>query len=71
METVKAIITEAPKVMTEKATLQMVVRSKISGKILPAVFEETFGNCMVLARESGYRVLTGEKQQHPHISGTG
>ena len=62
METVKAIITEAPKVMAEKATLQMVVRSKISGKILPAVFEATFGNCMVLARESGYRVLIARKQ---------
>ena len=62
METVKAIITEAPKVMAENATLQMVVRSKIGGKTLPAVFEAAFGNCVVLARESGYRVLTGEKQ---------
>ena len=62
MDTVKAIITEAPKIMAEKATLQMVVRSKIGGKILPPVFEATFGNCEVLARESGYRVLTGEKQ---------
>ena len=61
METVKAIITEAPKIMAEKATLQMVVRSKIGGKTLPAVFEATFGNCVVLARESGYRVFKGEK----------
>ena len=61
METVKAIITEAPTVMTEKATLQMVVRSKIAGKSLPALFEATFGNCEVLARESGYRVLMAEK----------
>jgi 16S rRNA (guanine1207-N2)-methyltransferase len=57
METVKAIITEAPKVMAEKATLQMVVRSKIGAKALPAVFKATFGNCEVLARKSGYRVL--------------
>lgn len=62
METVKALITEAPKVMAEKATLQMVVRSKIGGKTFPAVFEAAFGNCVVLARESGYRVLTGQKQ---------
>jgi 16S rRNA (guanine1207-N2)-methyltransferase len=63
METVKAIITEAPKVMTRNGTLQMVVRSKISGKILPSVFESVFGNCAVLSRESGYRVLKAQKQQ--------
>jgi 16S rRNA (guanine1207-N2)-methyltransferase len=63
METVKAIITEAPKVMTRNGTLQMVVRSKISGKILPSVFESVFGNCTVLSRESGYRVLKAQKQQ--------
>jgi len=62
METVKAIITEAPKVMASKATFQMVVRSKIGGKTLPSVFNETFGNSAVLARESGYRVLIAEKQ---------
>ena len=62
METVKALITEAPKVMASKATFQMVVRSKIGGKTLPSVFNETFGNSAVLARESGYRVLIAEKQ---------
>jgi 16S rRNA G1207 methylase RsmC len=62
METVKAIVREAPRVMASKATFQMVIRSKIGGKTLPSVFNETFGNCAVLARESGYRVLTGEKQ---------
>jgi len=61
METVKAIITEAPKVMANKATFQMVVRSKIGGKTLQSVFNETFGNSAVLARESGYRVLIAEK----------
>ena len=60
MDTVKAIVTEAKKVMTTKATLQMVVRSKIAGKSLPAAFEATFGNCTILARESGYRVLMAE-----------
>jgi 16S rRNA (guanine1207-N2)-methyltransferase len=61
MDVVKSIITEAPRVMTTKATLQMVVRSKIGAKALPVVFEDTFGNCRVLARESGYRVLTATK----------
>jgi 16S rRNA (guanine1207-N2)-methyltransferase len=61
MDTVKAIITEAQKIMAPKATLQMVIRSKIGGKTLPAVFEAVFGNCRVLAREGGYRVLIAEK----------
>jgi 16S rRNA (guanine1207-N2)-methyltransferase len=59
METVKAIVREAPKVMAEKASFQMVIRSKIGAKTLPSVLKETFGNCMVLTRESGYRVLVG------------
>ena len=62
MEIVKAIITEAPKVMEREATFQMVIRSKIGAKTLPSVFKETFGNCTVLARKSGYRVLTAKKQ---------
>lgn len=62
LATVKAIITEAPKYMTEKATLQMVLKSKIGGKRLQQVFQETFGNCEILARESGYRVLMAKKQ---------
>ena len=62
METVKSIITEAPKVMVHKATFQMVIRSKIGAKTLPLIFSETFGNCQVLARESGYRVLIAEKR---------
>jgi 16S rRNA G1207 methylase RsmC len=62
METVKAIITEAPKVMAHEATFQIVIRSKIGAKTLPSVFNETFGNCTILARESGYRVLIAEKQ---------
>jgi 16S rRNA (guanine1207-N2)-methyltransferase len=61
METVKAIITEAPQVMAHEATFQMVIRSKIGAKTLPLVSNETFGNCQVLARKSGYRVLMAEK----------
>ncbi|MEM0058013.1 MAG: class I SAM-dependent methyltransferase [Candidatus Bathyarchaeia archaeon] len=61
LATVKAIITEAPKHMTEKATLQMVLRSKIGGKRMQQIFQETFGNCTILARESGYRVLMAQK----------
>ena len=62
METVKAIITEAPKVMAREATFQMVLRSKIGAKTLPLIFNETFSNCQVLARKGGYRVLIAEKQ---------
>jgi 16S rRNA (guanine1207-N2)-methyltransferase len=62
METVKTIITEAPQVMADKASFQLVIRSKIGAKTLPTIFNKTFGNCMVLARKSGYRVLTAEKQ---------
>ena len=62
METVKAIITEAPKIMADKATFQMVIRSKIGAKTLPSVFNATFGSCAVLARKSGYRVLMTEKR---------
>jgi 16S rRNA (guanine1207-N2)-methyltransferase len=62
MDIVKSIITQAPKIMAPKATLQIVVRSKIGGKTLPAVLEDTFGNSRILARESGYRVLLSEKR---------
>ncbi|MEM2420135.1 MAG: class I SAM-dependent methyltransferase [Candidatus Bathyarchaeia archaeon] len=62
LATVKAIITEAPKHMTEKATLQMVLKSKIGGKKFQQIFQENFGNCTTLARKSGYRVLMAEKQ---------
>ena len=62
MKTVEAIIRGAPAVMCCKATFQMVVRSKIGRKTLPKVFEETFGNVTVVARESGYRVIMAEKQ---------
>jgi len=61
LDIVKAIITEAPRHMEDKATLQMVVKSKIGGKRLQIIFEETFGNFFVIARKSGYRVLAAEK----------
>jgi len=59
MATVRAIIAGAPKVMAMGSSFQMVIRSKIGVKILPETFCATFGNCEVLARESGYRVLLG------------
>ncbi|MGB9714550.1 MAG: class I SAM-dependent methyltransferase [Candidatus Bathyarchaeales archaeon] len=61
METMKAIIAEAPRHMANKANLQMVVRSKIWGKRLRTFFEESFGNVGILAIKSGYRVLIAEK----------
>jgi 16S rRNA G1207 methylase RsmC len=62
LTTVKAIISGAPQHMTEKAALQMVVKSKIGGERLLQIFEEALGNVTVLARESGYRVLMAEKK---------
>ncbi len=60
MDIVKAIIEDAPKVMVPGGSFQMVIRSKIGAKILPETFCNSFGNCEVLARESGYRVLMGK-----------
>jgi 16S rRNA (guanine1207-N2)-methyltransferase len=61
LETVKAIIVEAPNHMTRRGVFQMVVRSKIGGKRLRMIFEEAFGSVEVMARESGYRVLKSQK----------
>lgn len=60
METVKAIIVGAPSVMAAGGSFQMVIRSKIGSKLLPSLFAETFGNCNIIARESGFRVLAGK-----------
>jgi 16S rRNA (guanine1207-N2)-methyltransferase len=60
METVKTIITEAPKIMQTEATFEMVIRSKIGAKIFPELFVKTFGNCTVIARGKGFRVLMGK-----------
>ncbi len=60
METVKTIVQKARTVMAKDASFQMVVRSKIGAKSLPQLLTETFGNCDVLARGSGFRVLTGK-----------
>ncbi len=62
MDIVNAIITKASDVMSAESALQMVVRSKIGAKTLPAILEATFGNCKIVAREAGYRVLMAEKQ---------
>jgi len=61
IETVKAMIIEAPKLMANEASLQMVVKSKVGGRRLQLIFKETFGNIEVLSRKSGYRVLMAEK----------
>ena len=60
MEAVKSIVVGAPSVMAPGGSFQMVIRSKIGAKLLPALFAKTFGNCEVVARESGFRVLMGK-----------
>jgi 16S rRNA G1207 methylase RsmC len=62
METVKALICEAPEHMAKKAIFQMVVKSKVGGKRLLTFFEDAFWNVQILARGSGYRVLMSKKQ---------
>jgi len=62
METVKAIVSLAPKFMVRKAPFQMVLKSKICGKRIQTILEEAFGNFAVLAKKSGYRVLFAQKQ---------
>ena len=61
METVKAIVKGARRVLADQGTFQMVIRSKIGSKALPAFFEETFGNVKVVSRGSGFRVLLGQR----------
>jgi 16S rRNA G1207 methylase RsmC len=60
METVKTIITKAQKIMQTEANFEMVIRSKIGAKIFPELFVKTFGNCTVIARGKGFRVLMGK-----------
>jgi 16S rRNA (guanine1207-N2)-methyltransferase len=60
MKIVLPIIEQAPQHLTKHGTLQIVVRSKISGKRLTTKIEETFGNIKIHARKSGYRVLTAK-----------
>ena len=62
IETVKAMITGAPENMASRALFQIVIKSKIGGKRLCAILEDTFGNVSVLARKSGYRVLVSERE---------
>ena len=60
METVNNIVRKAPTVMAKDASFQLVIRSKIGAKSLPQLLTETFGNCDVLARRSGFRVLVSK-----------
>jgi 16S rRNA (guanine1207-N2)-methyltransferase len=60
MKIVLPIITQAPQHLAKNGLLQIVVRSKISGKRLATTIEETFGNIKIHARKSGYRVLTAK-----------
>jgi len=60
MKNVEAIIKEAPKALSTNGSFQMVIRSKIGAKSLPTFFEHTFGNCKVIGRGSGFRVLMGQ-----------
>lgn len=60
MDLVKKMVQEATKVLANGGSFQMVIRSKIGKKTLPLIFNEVFGNCTIISRGSGYRVLRGE-----------
>jgi 16S rRNA G1207 methylase RsmC len=62
IKTVKETIANAPEHMESKALFQMVLKSKIAGERLQTIFREAFGNFEILARKSGYRILTAEKR---------
>jgi 16S rRNA (guanine1207-N2)-methyltransferase len=61
MKVVLPIIEQAPSHLADNGVLEVVVRSKVGGKRLAEVMEETFGYVEVLSRESGYRVLLSKK----------
>ena len=56
-ETIRKIITEAPIHLTKNGLLEIVVRSKVGGKMIKEIMMKTFRNVQVHARQSGYRVL--------------
>jgi len=61
MSVVQSIVVNAPKHLTEKGLLEMVVRTKIGGKRIAGMMNQTFGNVHTHERKSGYRVLISEK----------
>jgi 16S rRNA (guanine1207-N2)-methyltransferase len=61
LETLEAIICNAPRHMKHKASFQIVVKSKVGGKRLQMTLKQAFENAEILARESGHRVLISEK----------
>ncbi|MEM3597014.1 MAG: methyltransferase [Candidatus Bathyarchaeia archaeon] len=62
IKVIKEIVSEAPEHMTQGATFQMVLKSKICGERIYGIFDEVFGNFRVHARKSGYRVLIAENR---------
>lgn len=60
MDLVKKMVLGAPKVLANGGLFQMVIRSKIGKKTFPLIFNEAFGNCTIISRGSGYRILKGE-----------
>jgi 16S rRNA G1207 methylase RsmC len=61
MKIVLRIIDQAPLHLVGNGIFECVVRSKIGGRRLANVMEETFGNVETLARRSGYRILMSKK----------
>lgn len=60
MRTMIPLIMRAQQHLAEEGLLQIVVRSKVSGKRVSKIMDEVFGNVDVLKRKSGYRVLVSK-----------
>jgi 16S rRNA (guanine1207-N2)-methyltransferase len=59
---VEPIITGAPTLLNTGGSLQLVVQSNKGGRTVSAIIEEAFGETLILAKGSGYRVLKGVKK---------
>ena len=55
METVEAIVRQAPEHLVEGGSLQLVLRKGVER--VKRVMEEVFGDCEVIAKKKGYTVL--------------
>lgn len=62
MDTVKAIICEAPNHIVSGGVFEMVLRSKVAGDRICELLKTAFKNVCILARGSGFRVLISRKQ---------
>jgi 16S rRNA (guanine1207-N2)-methyltransferase len=64
MDTIKAIVTEAPKYLTINGLFQMVLKSKLAGERMFTLINAVFGAVKTLTRKGGYRVLVAKNTKN-------